>query len=178
MWKLERPANRIEFLGKSDIDAYREHLLRLEPEARAERFHAAAPEAFVALHARAALTDKRRVVIGCFADNVLRGAGELVPVRASTERPAGQDAARADVSLGEFALSIERDRRGRGLGSAIMGAMIQEARFLGIRRIEVVCLRNNVAMQRLAARFSAELRRENGTVLGVIEKHRDLMDAA
>jgi RimJ/RimL family protein N-acetyltransferase len=180
MWKLERPADRTEFLGKSHIDAYRAHLLRLEPEARAERFHASALEAFVALHARAALTDGRRVVIGYFADGVLRGAGELLPV-APAEAPgglSGRDGGVTAATLGEFSLSIERDWRGRGIGSAIMGAMIQEARWLGIKRIEVVCLRNNVAMQRLAARFSAELTRENGTVLGIIEKHRDLMDAA
>jgi len=185
MWKLERPANRVEFLNESHANAYLEHLLRLEPEARAQRFHARLPEAFAALHVRAVLSDPRAVIVGYFVDNVLRGAGELLPLARDVARwsaetprvprwrgPAGR------MRVAEFALGVERGFRERGIGREIMGAMIQEARFLGVRRIEVTCLRDNVAMQRLAARFSAELTRENGNVLGVIEKHGDLLDAA
>ncbi len=186
MWKLERPANRVEFLNESHANLYLEHLLRLEPEARAQRFHARLPEAFAGLHVRAVLSDPRAVIVGYFVDNVLRGAGELLPLARDVARWNGETRPRGLRQLGpagrtrvaEFALGVERGFRERGIGREIMGAMIREARFLGVRRIEVTCLRDNVAMQRLAARFSAELTRENGNVLGVIERHKDLLDAA
>jgi GNAT superfamily N-acetyltransferase len=152
-------------------------------------------DAYIADYAAAAFDDDR-VIVGYFDGMVLRGVGEMRlhcpdgknmdgKNRDGMNRDGknrdgmnrdGMSGARphtADVSL-----SVERAWRGRKIGEELMGALILEARHLGIKRIAVACLRDNLPMQRIVTRFAGDLRRENGTVLGIIERHKDLLDAA
>ncbi|TAK49965.1 MAG: GNAT family N-acetyltransferase [Xanthobacteraceae bacterium] len=168
MLELQKVPFHVAFLDAQQVDGYAAHLARLEPAARVLRFHGQPPhrltDDFIAAHASDALGGGA-VVAGYYDGLVLRGVGEM--------RIHAGDPATADV-----ALSVEREWRGRKIGEELMGALILEARYLGIRRIVVACLRDNLVMQRLVTRFAGDLRRHNGTVLGIIERHRDLVRAA
>lgn len=147
-------ADRIIPLGPEMADLYFEHLMRLDGEARRRRFYIDAQDFHLALHSGAAVSDGR-VCLGYIQDGVIRGAAELL---------AGDE-----QELAEAAFSVEAAYRQRGIGGLLMAAIIKEARRRGVRRIKVACLPENTAMQRLAERFLADLRREGDNVLGVIE---------
>lgn len=147
-------ADHIVPLGPEMADLYLEHLMRLDDVARRRRFYVDAQDFHLALHSGAAVSDGR-VCLGYIEDGVIRGAAELL---------AGDE-----TGMAEAAFSVEADYRRHGIGGLLMTAIIEEARRRGVRRIKVACLPENLAMQRLAARFLAELRREGDNVLGVIE---------
>ncbi len=148
-------ADRIVPLGPEKADPYFEHLLRLDDEARRRRFFVDAPDFHLAIHSGAAVSDGR-VCLGYIEDGLIRGAAELL--------------ASNDGSMAEAAFSVESGYRKNGIGSLLMAAIIKEARQRGVTHIKVACLPENIAMQRLAARFLADLRREGDSVLGVISR--------
>lgn len=53
----------------------------------------------------------------------------------------------------EFAIAVADEWHGAGLGSALMGRLLQEARSAGLARMQGDVLRDNAAMLRLAERF-------------------------
>jgi GNAT superfamily N-acetyltransferase len=146
-WKAVR-------LGPADGDLYCEHLLRLDPEDRRFRFFDDPPDYLLALHAGAAVSDGR-FVIACESRGEIRGAGELLP-----------DA--DDPARGELAFSVEREWRRRGLGGAIMGLMLGEARRRGMSHLDLEIMADNLAMQNLVRRFTADLHRSEGNVVATI----------
>lgn len=148
------PANRIAQLGPEQGDLYFEHLLRLDANARRLRFFAETEDFHLALHAGAAASDGR-VCLAYIENGVIRGAAELL---ACTDRDEA-----------EAAFSVESDYRNRGIGGLLMTKIIAEARHLNVARIRVACLPENTAMQRLAAKFLADLRQEGDNILGLIE---------
>ncbi|WP_294538238.1 GNAT family N-acetyltransferase [uncultured Rhodoblastus sp.] len=150
---------RIRILGADDGDRYLDHLLRLEPEAQRMRFFGHTPDFHLALHAGAAVSDGR-FCVGFFENDGLRGAAELLT--GDGHDPRGQ-------GLAEAAFSVEAPYRSQGVGSLLMKAILAQARRSGIKRIKVACLLENAAMQKLAARFHAELRQEGDTILGLID---------
>ncbi|MCG6207035.1 GNAT family N-acetyltransferase [Rhodopseudomonas sp. HC1] len=145
----------IRVLGPADTDRYCNHLSRLDPEARRMRFFADVSDFHVLFHAGVALSDGR-VVIGYVEDDEIRGACELL---ASGEDPHGAEAA----------FSVEHDWRRAGIGGVLMTAMIDAARQRGVQRIELQCLKTNVPMQALAARFTSDLRQIGDTTLAVLD---------
>ncbi|RJF64404.1 GNAT family N-acetyltransferase [Rhodopseudomonas palustris] len=145
----------IRALGPADTDRYCNHLARLDPEARRMRFFADVSEFHVLFHAGAALSDGR-VVIGYVEDDEIRGACELLA--------SGEDSHGA-----EAAFSVEQDWRRAGIGALLMTAMIDAARQRGVRRIELQCLKTNLPMQALAARFTSDLRQIGDTTLAVLD---------
>ncbi len=150
----ERPW-RIIPLGPRDADRYCDHLLRLDPEDRRLRFFEEPPEHLLALHAGAAVSDGR-VVYGCESDGEIRGVGELA-------------AGSLGPGCGELAFSVERAWRRRGVGSALMKAMIGAARDRGFDCLELEMLPDNLAMQHLAHRFSHRSLRRNGNLIAAID---------
>lgn len=143
----------IRKLWPAEIGKYRDHLLRLDAENRRMRFGMNADNAFISDYARR-VNDMKSVVYGCFVDDELRAAAELRPFGASLQDEA------------EAAFSVERDWQGLGFGTALMGRVIRTARNRGIRRLYVNCLAENRKMQRIARKYDAELRFEEGEVLG------------
>ncbi len=141
-------------LGPRDVDRYCDHLMRLDAEDRRFRFFEEPEEFLMALHAGAAVADGR-VVFGCESGGEIRGAGELMPDP-------------GDPRHGELAFSVERDWRRRGLGGALMRAMIDAAREKGFICLELEILPDNIAMQHLAGRFSSHLQQRNGNVVATI----------
>ena len=66
----------IRKLWINETDAYRDHLLRLDPESRNRRFSGAVSDEFIAWHAGSA-GGLGVIVHGFFVDGTLRGAAEL-----------------------------------------------------------------------------------------------------
>ena len=83
------------WIGESS--KYREHLLRLDPESRRNRFGGAVSDEFIERFVQLTL-GLDAVIHGFFVDGILRGAAELRPLGAGFANEA------------EAAFSIERSR--------------------------------------------------------------------
>lgn len=150
---------RIRRLWPSDVAAYREHLLRLEPDARYSRFCTFMADGVVADHANGCF-GADTLVFGFFVDGKIRGAAELHLLRSQTglrEREA------------EAAFSIERSWRHTGLGSALIERLMAAASSRGLRSLVITCLPQNFAMQKLAKKFGAKMKSESDEVMGRIK---------
>src|SRR5437868_11086962 len=140
------------WIGESEF--YRDHLLRLDPESRRNRFGGAISDEFIRTYAEPSrLTDA--VIHGFFVDGVLRGAAELRPLGARNEA--------------EAAFSIERPWQSHGVGTALLERTLLAARNRQIKLLHMTCLANNQRMVDLAKKFDAELAFDFGSVVGEIE---------
>lgn len=146
----------IRKLWGAESDAYCEHLLRLDPDTRRNRFGGLLPDDTLRRCAESAR--KGDVIIhGFFVDGVLRGAADLRFLPPPQDREA------------EAAFSIEKPWQGRGVGSALLARCLLVARNRSVKRVHVCCLADNQRMQRLARKFQAEIAFDSGEVLGRIE---------
>lgn len=70
-----------------------------------------------------------------------------------------------DAATAEFAIVVADDWQGEGIGSELMGRLVDAAVTRGVARFEATMLADNVAIQRLSERFAAgplrRLRRGN-----------------
>lgn len=146
-------------LWTGEADAYRDHLLRLDPESRYRRFSGAVSDDFIVRHAMSAF-EPGAVVHGFFVERTLRGAAEL--------RPYGLGPARE----GEAAFSIERPWQSQGVGSLLLGRTLLSARNRGIESLHMHCLADNRRMQQLARKFEADLHFDFGSVVGAVDPPR------
>jgi len=142
-------------LWSADAAAYGDHLLRLDPVSRRNRFGGAVADQFIRHHAEAAF-EPANVIYGFIADGVLRGAAEL--------RPFDPGAGRA-----EAAFSIEKTFQSHGVGTELLERVLLAARNRGVKQLHVTCLPENQRMQQLARKFDAELRRNFDSVIGEVE---------
>jgi RimJ/RimL family protein N-acetyltransferase len=128
-------------LHDDDLAALRAHLLRLDPASRRSRFAMAADDDFLTAYA-ASLMGPVCFVLGWFDGDDMRAAGEL---RLIEDRVA------------EVAFSVEPEWRGRGIGTMLLRRLADDSRSLGVRRLYMSCLAENVAMQALARKCAADL---------------------
>ena len=149
----------IRKLWISETDAYRDHLLRLDPESRHRRFSGAVSDDFIANHAISA-TGLSVVVHGFFVDGILRGAAEL--------RRFGSMLVRE----GEAAFSIEQPWQSHGVGTVLLERTLLSARNRGIKSLQMHCLADNKRMQQLACKYDAELSFDFGTIVGEVATPR------
>lgn len=145
----------IRRLWPSEEQAFEAHLLRLDADGRRLRFSGTVSDLFIQHYAATSLQDAE-IVFGWFCDGALRGSVELHRIGSYSDRS------------GEAAFSVEADFRDRGIGAALMGRAVLAARNLGMRRLIVICLRENIRMQRIAEKFAADIRFEEGDVLGTL----------
>ncbi len=145
------------WLGESD--RFREHLLRLDPESRANRFGTPVTDYFIDQYAAHALCSDA-IVHGYFVDGTLRGCAELRGL--NTLAP----------SEAEAAFSIEKAFQNNGVGSALMGRTILTARNRGIKKLYMNCLSRNHPMQAIARKYHADLKFEAGDVVAEITNAR------
>jgi GNAT superfamily N-acetyltransferase len=149
----------IRKLWAGETDAYRDHLLRLDPESRNRRFSGAVADELIVHHAASA-GGPTVVVHGFFVDGTLRGAAEL----------------RRDGSVfsheGEAALSIEQAWQSHGVGTELLERTLLSARNRGITSLHMHCLANNHRMQQLARKFEASLSFNFGSVVGEVDPPR------
>jgi GNAT superfamily N-acetyltransferase len=142
-----------------DFPAYRRHLLRLDPETRHSRFGGTVSDYFLNNYPDTAQRIGT-VVFGGFRDGEIYATAEL--------RPIHLDGSMVDV-MAEAAFVVEKGHQHHGLGSALMDRIITTAQNHGIHQLHMICMRDNDRMRKLAARFGARLKFEDGEVLGEIE---------
>ena len=133
---------------------YREHLLRLDPESRRNRFGGAVSDEFIQAYTEPSrLADA--IIHGFFVEGVLRGAAELRMLSRPNEA--------------EAAFSIEQAWQSHGVGTALLERTLLAARNREIKLLHMTCLAENRRMQQLALKFDAELTFDFGSVVGELE---------
>ena len=149
--------------GSSAIRLFRrsrEHLLRLDPHSRRDRFNAAIDDDFVIGYAARCFADGTTVIGYVEGEHVL-GAAELHEKAGEAE------------PTGEIAFSVERHLQRRGIGSALFLRLIGHARGLGYTRLRVTTHPQNAA----DAGVSPQVRRAS-ELPGWRHGRRDLSAAA
>lgn len=131
------------------------HLLRLETADRRLRFCRLVRDDFI--HDYCDEIDRMQTtVVGCFVDDVLRGAAELV-------RLAGT----VPVSA-EIALSVEGPFQGLGIGGKLLERALLLARNRFVDTVHMYSLRENPRIQHLVRKFGASVESFEATSEGQI----------
>ena len=158
MHDLLPPGGLVRKLWPGETDAYRDHLLRLDPVSRHTRFSGAVGDEFIAQHARS-IEAFGVVVYGFFLEGTLRGAAELQPAA-----PFAREA--------EAAFSVETEWQSHGVGTVLLEHILLAARNRGITALQMQCLADNRRMQQLARKFEAEFKFDFGGVVGEVDPPR------
>lgn len=143
-------------LYRPDLPALRDHLLRLDPQTRYDRFGLQVSDAYLAQYAEHCF-EPGAINYGYFEHGTIRGTAELQLYPAPDE-PGHRD--------GEAAFSVERPWRRRGIGSELMSHIVLAARNRRVGKLTIFCLRHNQAMLNLARKFEADLKFELNDVTG------------
>jgi GNAT superfamily N-acetyltransferase len=146
----------IRKLWIGEAPKYLEHLKRLDPESRRNRFGGAVADELIERYAATAV-QPGNLVHGFLIDGTLRGVAELRPLRPAFRREA------------EVAFSVEKPWQSHGVGSALLERTLLAARNRGIRHLHMTCLVENARMQQLARKYAAELTFDLGSVVGAVE---------
>ncbi|GAC1507463.1 MAG: GNAT family N-acetyltransferase [Bradyrhizobium sp.] len=141
---------------QEELPLLRDHLLRLDPESRHDRFNGFMDASFIERYARKCAEDGT-VIIAYLEGGVVRGAAELHPPDQSRD------------SLPEIAFSVEASVRRRGVGSILFRKLIAEARSKGYRSLRITTGAQNQAMRALATKFGAHLTFRHGESTGSID---------
>lgn len=142
---------------QEELPLLRDHLLRLDPESRHDRFHGFMDDGFIERYA-AKCADDGTVIIAYFESGVVRGAAELHPPDEQSPN-----------SLPEIAFSVEARVRRQGVGSILFKKLIAEARSRGYRSLRITTGAQNQAMRALASKFGAHLTFCHGESSGNID---------
>jgi RimJ/RimL family protein N-acetyltransferase len=146
----------IRKLWPTEIEKFRDHLLRLDDENRRMRFGMSVDDAFIAAYAgRADWT--RTVIYGYFVAGDVQATAELRAIGESW----GAEA--------EAAFSVENGYQDAGVGTELLGRVVLTARNRGIHRLYMNCLLENRKMQRIARKYEAELHFDHGEVVGHLQ---------
>jgi GNAT superfamily N-acetyltransferase len=141
---------------QEELPLLRDHLLRLDPSSRHDRFHGFMDDGFIERYA-AKCADDGTVIIAYIEGGVVRGAAELHPPDQSPD------------SLPEIAFSVEASVRRQGVGSILFKKLIAEARRKGYHALRITTGAQNQAMRALAHKFGAHLTFRHGESTGTID---------
>jgi GNAT superfamily N-acetyltransferase len=144
---------------QEELPLLRDHLLRLDPESRHDRFNGFLDDSFIESYA-AKCADDGTVIVAYIEGGVVRGAAELHPPDQSAD------------GLPEIAFSVEACVRRQGVGSFLFARLIAEARWAGYRALRVTTGAQNHAMRSLAKKFGADLTFRHGESTGTIDLKR------
>ena len=151
-----RPKGAVRVLKPGELPLLRDHLLRLDPASRRDRFNGVVDDDFLKAYAAACFEDGV-IVIGYIAGGEVRGAAELhAPKRSADAVP-------------EIAFSVEQPLRRQGVGSVLFKALLAEAKRHGYRRLRVTTGAQNDAMRALARKFGTKLNFSHGELAGSID---------
>jgi GNAT superfamily N-acetyltransferase len=139
-----------------ELPLLRDHLLRLDPDSRHDRFNGFLDDSFIEHYAAKCAADGT-IIVAYMENGMVRGAAELHPAEQSED------------GLPEIAFSVEPCLRRRGVGSLLFERVISEARWKGYRRLRVTTGAQNHAMRALAAKFGANLMFQHGESTGTID---------
>lgn len=165
----ETEALRVEIrrLWPSDMEAFRDHLLRLDPRSRHERFGGGMSDDFLVHYAESCF-GQGDLIYGAFVGAGLIGAAEL---RSSAAIWGEQTPGDRHIHA-EAAFSVEGEFRRRGVGEQLFSRIERAASNHGVETIEIVCLPDNVGMQRLAAKFKTKFTFEESALTGKLVARR------
>ena len=135
----------IRRLLASESYLLKDHLQRLDLEARRRRFGHDVSDDFIASYASRA-GDIGNITFGYFVEGEVRAVAELRP-----DALIRRDSA-------EVAFSVERPFVNRGIATQLMGRVI-------LRHLLLVCLPDNAKMQAIARHYGADLKIEDGTIV-------------
>ena len=141
---------------QEELPLLRDHLLRLDPKSRHDRFNGFIEDGFIERYAAKCAGDGT-VIIAYIENRVVRGAAELHPPDQSPD------------ALPEIAFSVEASARRQGVGSILFRRLITEARFKGYRTLRITTGAQNQAMRALANKFGAHLTFRHGESTGNID---------
>ncbi len=161
------PSADIRRLWRSDLPAFRDHLLRLDETSRHMRFGGGVSDAFIRQYAEHCFGEGD-LVFGAFLDGGLHGAAEL----RSNEAIWAEQAPFDRHIHAEAAFSVEDAYRKRGLGEQLFRRIAEAASNHGVEVIEIVCLPENAAMRRLAQKFKTEFVFDNNQLMGTLTARR------
>jgi GNAT superfamily N-acetyltransferase len=142
-----------------ETDKYRDHILRLDPESRRNRFAGGVSDDFICRYVDLT-SGLDTIVYGFFIGGHMHGAAELRPLGAGFPRQA------------EAAISVEKAWQSHGVGSALLRRILLTARNRGFGLLHMACLAENRRMQQLARKFDAELTFDFESVVGEVESSR------
>ncbi len=157
----------IRRLWPSDMDAYRDHLLRLDSRSRHERFGGGMSDDFL-MHYAEHCFGQGDLLYGAFVDGGLVGAAELRSSAAiwSESAPFGRHI------HAEAAFSVEQGFRRRGLGEKLFRRIQRAASNHGVETIEIICLPDNIGMRMLAQKFKTHFTFEESALTGRLRARR------
>lgn len=141
---------------REELPLLRDHLLRLDPVSRHDRFNGIIDDNFIDRYAAKCAGDGT-LVVAYMESGIVRGAAELHPPEQS------------DDGVPEIAFSVERCVRRQGVGSILFRRLISEAKWKGYRRLRITTGANNDAMRALASKFGARLVFRWGESMGTID---------
>ena len=141
---------------QEELPLLRDHLLRLDPASRYDRFNGFMDDSFIGGYA-AKCADDGTVIIAYIEEGAVRGAAELHP---PDQLPDG---------LPEIAFSVEASVRRQGVGSILFKRLIAEARWKGYPALRITTGAQNQAMRALANKFGANLTFRHGESTGTID---------
>jgi RimJ/RimL family protein N-acetyltransferase len=140
---------------QEELPLLRDHLLRLDPKSRHDRFNGYLDDGFIERYAEKCAGDGT-IIIAYMESGIVRGAAELHPPDQSED------------GLPEIAFSVEQSVRRQGVGSVLFRRLISEARWKGYRRLRITTGAGNDAMRALASKFGAHLEFRHGESTGTI----------
>jgi GNAT superfamily N-acetyltransferase len=150
-----RRGGTIRVLTEREQQLLQDHLMRLDPTSRRDRFNGVVDDEFLIKYA-AGCFGEGVIVLGYIEDGKIHAAAELhEPQRSPDETP-------------ELAFSVERHLRRKGVGSALFKALLDEARRAGYTRLRVTTGAQNDAMRALARKFGTKLQFRHGELSGSI----------
>ena len=141
---------------QEELPLLRDHLLRLDPASRHDRFNGFMDDSFIEKYA-ARCADDGTIIIAYIENGLVRGAAELHPPDESAD------------GLPEIAFSVEAVVRRQGVGSILFKRLIQEARWKGYHALRITTGAQNQSMRALANKFGAHLTFRHGESTGNID---------
>jgi GNAT superfamily N-acetyltransferase len=150
---------------QEELPLLRDHLLRLDPASRHDRFHGFIDQGFIERYAARCAGDGT-LIIAYVENGVVRGAAELHPPDQSED------------ALPEIAFSVEACVRRQGVGSILFRKLIAEARAKGYQSLRITTGAQNEAMRALASKFGAHLTFRHGESTGSIDLKRQIQPSA
>ncbi len=146
----------VRSLTTREVPLLRDHLLRLDPASRRDRFNGFADAGFINRYARKCGSDGTIVIAYFSDDGVVHAAAEL------------HQPDLAGGVLPEIAFSVESELRRKGIGSILFRQLIEVARSLGYEKLRITTGSQNQSMRALAHKFGANLIFRHGESTGTI----------
>jgi GNAT superfamily N-acetyltransferase len=141
---------------REELPLLRDHLLRLDPESRHDRFNGFLDDSFIERYA-AKCADSGTIIVAYMESGIVRGAAELhLPLQ-------------SEDGLPEVAFSVEKCVRRQGIGSILFKRLISEVQWKGYDRLRITTGAQNQAMRALAAKFGARLLFRRGESTGTLD---------